>query len=355
MKPPFQLLTAALFTWLTGLSAADSDLGDPPGSGVQSQTAPTARAGAPANARAHFTYQGVTYPQFPARPPACPNLPSPLRLDDGGEVLTVKTGDDRFTLAPVTVENGAPLNYARRQWGKGRQVDVDTNDFPTLARTGRHAESELRQTKAITGRPITEITEQGRPGGLSGAGFIAVDEDIVSVLIGDNRLVAALELTHRELARPLFHLWNLLLVQGETGRRQTTHRLRYHGKQVSVRWQGSRGWQDSLFNDEIQGMYEFEVWREMDAAEKSLLDARYPSLTAAERAALANALSRIHSGEMVSYYIQRYGFYEGHTEYRADPLAIAFIFGLKSLPEIERAFPGRLRDALARHFTEQTQ
>ena len=55
------------------------------------------------------------------------------------------------------------------------------------------------------------------------------------------------------------------------------------------------------------------------------------------------------------YYIQRYGFYEGHTDYRADPLAIAFILGLKSLPEIEQAFPGRLRDALARHFTEQTQ
>jgi len=101
-------------------------------------------------------------------------------------VLTIETGDNRFTLVPVTVENGTPLNYEHRQWGQGRQLDVDTNDFPTLARTGRHAESELRQTRAITGRPVAEITEQGRPGGLSGAGFMAQDEDIASVLIRDS-------------------------------------------------------------------------------------------------------------------------------------------------------------------------
>jgi hypothetical protein len=61
MEAPFQLLTAALFTWLTGLPAVASDLGGRPGSGVQSQTAPTACAAAPANARTHFTWQGGTY------------------------------------------------------------------------------------------------------------------------------------------------------------------------------------------------------------------------------------------------------------------------------------------------------
>jgi hypothetical protein len=41
------------------------------------------------------------------------------------------------------------------------------------------------------------------------------------------------------------------------------------------------------------------------------------------------------SGEMHPFYIWRYGFYEGHTAWRSDPIAIAFIFGLKSIEEIE--------------------
>jgi len=47
----------------------------------------------------------------------------------------------------------------------------------------------------------------------------------------------------------------------------------------------------------------------------------------------------------------RYGFYEGHTDYRADPAAIARIFGLRSLEQIEAAFPGRLEEVLTQHFT----
>jgi len=54
---------------------------------------------------------------------------------------------------------------------------------------------------------------------------------------------------------------------------------------------------------------------------------------------------------MLPYYIMRYGFYEGHTDYRADPIAIAFIFGMRSLEEIEAAFEGRLYEVLTQHFT----
>jgi hypothetical protein len=46
----------------------------------------------------------------------------------------------------------------------------------------------------------------------------------------------------------------------------------------------------------------------------------------------------------------RYGFYEGHTAYRADPVVIACIFGLKSVEEIENAFPGMLYEVLTSHF-----
>jgi hypothetical protein len=67
-------------------------------------------------------------------------------------------------------------------------------------------------------------------------------------------------------------------------------------------------------------------------------------------AQLLKKLSHIHTGEMVPYYIMRYGFYEGHTDYRADPVAISFIFGLRSIQEIEAAFKGNLNKALTEHF-----
>jgi len=62
---------------------------------------------------------------------------------------------------------------------------------------------------------------------------------------------------------------------------------------------------------------------------------------------LIRRLFYIHTGEMVPYYVMRYGFYEGHTSYRADPIAIASVFGLRSLAEIESAFEGRLPEVLA--------
>ena len=248
-------------------------------------------------------YQGRMYPLFPEKLAVYPEIPSPVRLENGTEVVIVLTGDGHYTLVPVTVENGSPLDYAQRQWGKGRQLEVDGVDFPALAATGRHDETELRQVTEITGKRVAELTEQGRPMVLSAAGFLAQDEDIISVLIGDNRLVVALGLKNEDLARPLFHLWNLFLTQDGVGRRQTTYRLRYQGKEISVQWEGSRGWQESLFADEIQGMHRFEVRRELDAEEQALVNERYGYLSPPQRTQLLERLTRIRSGEMVPYYI----------------------------------------------------
>ena len=71
-------------------------------------------------------------------------------------------------------------------------------------------------------------------------------------------------------------------------------------------------------------------------------------------ARLIGDMSRIDTGEMAFYYIMRYGFYEGHTDYRSDPIAVAFIFGLRSLEEIEKAFDGNLNKALTEHFNEES-
>ena len=73
-------------------------------------------------------------------------------------------------------------------------------------------------------------------------------------------------------------------------------------------------------------------------------------MSAQQKDELITQLTRMQTGEMEPYYIMRYGFYEGHTPWRVDPIAIAFIFGLRSLEEIEAAFPGTLHEVLTGHF-----
>jgi hypothetical protein len=75
--------------------------------------------------------------------------------------------------------------------------------------------------RTISGRLLAEITDLGRPGRLSIDGFPAEDEDIFSVLKGDNRLVTKLGLAHAELARPLRHVCSMIReLFWETGARR---------------------------------------------------------------------------------------------------------------------------------------
>jgi len=234
---------------------------------------------------------------------------------------------------------------------------VDSGDFPVLAKTGLHSESELDRKEMITGMPVSVITYIGRPGRFSWAGFMADDEDIISVLKGDNYLVKKLGLTHPQMAKPLFHVWNIVLKEIELGKwRRFWDNIKYifynQGK-VILKAEGTKGWQISIFQDEIQGMFDINVRRELALKEKSFLKDRYSHLSTQKMADLEEKLSSIHFSEMAPYYIMRYGFYEGHTSYRADPIAIAFIFGLRSLDEIESAFKGKLCETLTNHFSEE--
>ena len=163
-------------------------------------------------------------------------------------------------------------------------------------------------------------------------------------------------LTHPDLARPVFHVWNAILAQLAAIRRQEASwgdvvALRYNGRIVDVRWTTSKGWQESIFDDEIVGGCQIYVSRALDEAEEEYLLTAYPGLGPEERSQLVSALRSFRTGEMVPFYIQRYGFYEGHTSYRADPLAIAFIFGLRTLEEIDRSVEGRLDEALTLHYS----
>ena len=301
----------------------------------------------------HVSYKQKAYPLYPEVLDRLPDVPSPFTTEDGMEVVICLLRDDRYALIPVTFENGEALDYKTGQWyGKGRQLDVDTLDFPALARTGLHSDNELNQVESITEKAIAEITRVGRPGEYSGAGFMSHDEDIISVLRGDNRLVSRLGSTHPEIAKPLFHVFNVILEVKKDSERGNVRGILYNKRKIYLEFWGSKGWQESIFNDEILGYWQIEIWRELDPKEEAFLAGRYANLPEEQMAELKKKLSYIHTGEMVSYYIMRYGFYEGHTDYRADPISIAFIFGLQSIEEIESAFQGNLPEALVNHFTK---
>jgi hypothetical protein len=303
-----------------------------------------------------ITYDQTLYYFYPQLYDRRPDIPSPFITEDGIEIAVVCTKAARYGVFDVTVENDDSLNYINNKQGRGLQLTVDTADFPTLAVTGLHAEQELARTVTITGKPVTEITRIGRPEMSSGVGFMAQDEDVLSILKGDNRLVRRLGLTHPQLARPLFHVWNIVYAHEQVCNRkdrpvENPDWISYDGRKIYIGAGSGHGWQESIFNDEILGMFQLEIWRELTDQEAKFLKEQYPQLTGKQFDELKRKLSYIHTGEMVPYYIRRYGFYEGHTGYRADPIAVALIFGLKSIEQIEQAFDGGLYRTLTEHFT----
>ncbi|GET23234.1 hypothetical protein [Prolixibacter denitrificans] len=288
-----------------------------------------------------------------------PDIVSPAVFKDGTEAILVMKKDSTYGIVRVTVENGTPLLYSNQiKWmmGKGQQLGVDQGDFPALAKNGLHDEAELEGKDRITGFPVEIIDVIGRPNGFSYAGFMAKDENILSVLKGDNQTVRAMGLTHPQMAKPLFHVWNLVLKEVELGHWRRFYDnisvIFYNGHQLSFKGERSKGWQVSIFQDEIQGSFDFTVSRPLTPEEKTFLDEHYSQLSTAQRKELEAKLTSLHFSEMAPYYIMRYGFYEGHTAYRTDPVAIAFIFGLKTLPELDTAFNHNLFDVLTKHFTK---
>lgn len=67
-------------------------------------------------------------------------------------------------------------------------------------------------------------------------------------------------------------------------------------------------------------------------------------------AALIDRLSHIYTGEVAPLYVLRYGLHEKHTGYRVDPIAIASIFGLLTMEELDRRLDGKLDSVLFSHY-----
>ena len=292
-----------------------------------------------------ITFDGRTYRLYPDVLPERPSVPSPLTAADGTELMVAITRDGGYGIVPVTLA-------ANR-----RQCDANIGDFPTLARTGLHAEAELDPTRTITGRTIGEIEALARPGRLSTDGFLGRDDDMRSVLREDNGTVKALGLTHPDLARPLFHLLNAMRTDIDLGQwNMAAHRwhnvtaVLSHGRTVHVVAGDTKGGQLSIFDDGLEGASWFELTGEISDSERAFLEARYPRLGREEMDAFVRLLTRIRSGDMEPFYITWYGFYEGKTLWRTDPIALAFMFGLRTIRQIEAALPGRVyRLVMARH------
>jgi hypothetical protein len=302
------------------------------------------------------SYRQKSYPLCPEMLERLPEIPSPFTSETGQEVLIASTKDSHYCIIPVTLIDVADSNHSAGR----NQRETDLRDFPALSTTGLHSVKELDQTRMITGRSISEITDLARPGRLSGDGFMGADEDIISVLKGDNVLVKRLGLTHPQMAKTLFHVVNLIQIGREMENYLSWERhtarypwFLYHKREIHMKVEFTKGGQESIFDDGLQGALTIYIWRELNPVETAFLKSRYPRLDDEQMAALIKHLSSIQTGEMVPYYIMRYGFYEGHTDWRSDPVAMACIFGLKTLEEIERAFPGELDTIMTDRFTRE--
>ena len=279
-----------------------------------------------------------------------PDLPSPFVTTDNQEFVIAFTKEKKYAIIPVTLSNDR---------GMGKQLVIDTVDFPYLAKTGLHSEETLNHKSTITNRSLDEITNLGRPNGLSQDGFLAQDEHIMAVIKGDNRIVSQLGLTHPQLAKPLFHVLNMMDTDLALNRwNMAKHRWEniqyffYNNRKVFVEAEDTKGGQKSIFDDGIEGAFYIKLWRDLEREEVQLLKDKYGQLSASKFDSLKTLLSSLNTGEMEPQYIMRYGFYEGHTYWRTDPISISFIFGIKTLAEIEETFKGDLYGSLTNHFIE---
>jgi hypothetical protein len=298
------------------------------------------------------------YKLYPHLYETMPEILSPGIIQDTLEIIVVETKDNKYGIVPVTQENGSPLLYSYKVgtlMGKDQQLHIDSGDFPHLAKTGLHSDADLDKKVMITGIPIDVINCTGRPNSYSISGFFAADEDIISVLKGDNQLVRTMNLTHPQLARPLFHIWNLVLKEIEVGNwkgrfYENIKHIYYNDNLLNFNVSGSKGWQISIFFDEVQGRHNIHIDRELTPKEDKYLKDKYSHLNNEGMTTLIHKLTNLDFSEMNPYYIMKYGFYEGHTDdYRCDPLAIAFIFGLKTIEEIDSAFNNDLLNTLLKH------
>jgi hypothetical protein len=177
-----------------------------------------------------------------------------------------------------------------------RYTETETSGFRI---GGVNRQEIIGKMTTLTGKTIEEIESDARPGSLSQAGFLGEDEKFKERLKADNAFVRGKGFTHPQLAEPLFSVMNILDAIGDSRFDDFT----YRGHHYKAEYRAYRGFQTSLFNDGLQVDRDFTV----------------TNLNTGEELAFS---------PLLPYYIARYGFYEGHTSYRADPAKIIEVFQL---------------------------
>ncbi len=291
----------------------------------------------------------LSYKIYPETNNDKPDLRSPFTSQEKEDYIVAVNKNKAFAIIPVTLSNVK---------GICKQLVVDTLDFPDLAKNGIHSEDQLDQIRTITGWSLDTISYLGRPEMLSHGGFIAEDEDILTVIRSDNLIVKKLDLTHPELAKPLFQILNMMDMDLSLDRwNMAKHQwdnitsFYYNGNIVYVEAYDTKGGQRSIFNDSIQGAFHIKLWHEFNDKETEYLNQHYANLSEEEMEEFKTRLGFLNIGEIQPQYIMRYGFYEGHTYWRACPVAISYIFGFKSLEELDKLFKGDLFKMITNHYT----
>jgi len=293
--------------------------------------------------------ENLPYELYPEVNELKPNLPSPFISEDNDEYVVAVTKEGKYAIMEVTLSNEREICD---------QLIVDTLDFPELAKTGLHAEDRLNTINAITGWDIDTITGLGRPKGLSYSGFLADDESIMSVIRADDKIIRKMNLSHPRMAKPLFQILNMMDTDLSLNRwNMARHNwenisyLFYNENKVFVHVEDTKGGQKSIFNDSIEGGFYIKIWCEFSEEETEYLKKKYGHLEQDALKEFKTSLSTMNIGEIQPQYIMRYGFYEGHTFWRACHIAISFIFGIKSLEELDETFDGGLNEVIANHYT----
>lgn len=288
------------------------------------------------------------YKSYPESNNFMPLLPSPFQLKDGSEYVIALTREGKYAIIPVSLTKDRSI--------VSNQLYIHEEEFPSLASKGLHNQIQLASKTSITKRNIDEITKLAYPGALSQGGFIAADESILSVLLADNQLVEKMGLTHPALAKCLFHVINLMDEDLELNRwNMASHEWQnicffyYHGQKVFVKAYDTKGGQKSIFNDGIEGAFHIQIKKELSMGELIYLKDEYSFLDEEEFQKFIGALTLINFSEIHPQYIMRYAFYEGHTFWRSDPISIAYIFGFKSIEELNLIFEGKLHKILLSH------
>ncbi len=162
--------------------------------------------------------------------------------------------------------------------------------------------------------------------------------------------------------RDRFYIWNMMNVDLDLNRwNMAEHRwgnvtaVLTHGRRVKLDAGDTKGGQLSIFADGIEGSFWIEIAGDLTELERAFLKKRYGRLDPRQMDALVRALTCIRTGEIQPHYITWYGFYEGRTPWRTDPIALALTFGLRTLEEIEAAFPGRLDEVMMARHVERAQ